>query len=544
MPYLTKREMAQVISIGLIVLALSSVPYLLAYRFAAAGMEFGGFLINLDDSYSYLSAMQQGLGDGWSYRILFTPEEHRGAYLHTFYIGLGKLSSLLGLSLMQTYQLARVACGLSLLVTAYIFLSIFLEHRDRRLVAYLLISFSSGLGWLILLSGSVTLLGEVPMDFWLMDAYTFFTIFTFPHLSAAVTLLLLFLTLALRYFETFQLRALLLGSFALLALCAIHPFTTLLIDSVLVTYWALLFLKRKRLPAHEILAPAIWALIPIPLMTYYYKVFVSDPVFQSWSAQTILPSPPIPNFLLGYGIVFLLALGGFAHTLRRRNEEGLLLVGWVISAIVLFYLPFPLQRRMIEGLHVPLCILATVGIFEYLLPVATRSGWLMRFARWRGYGKDGLHRVLVFSVIMLTFPSNLSLVAGTSVSALSNHPTLYHPLEIVEAVDWLKNNTKRTDTVLASYEMGRLIPARAGNRVFMGHAHETVEVRHKEQLAVTFFQQTTAEKVRRALLTDYGIRYLFHGPMERKMGDFDPSGVKYLTPAYKNPCVAIYLVNP
>ncbi len=78
----------------------------------------------------------------------------------------------------------------------------------------------------------------------------------------------------------------------------------------------------------------------------------------------------------------------------------------------------------------------------------------------------------------------------------------------------------------------------------MGHAHETVEVRHKEQLAVTFFQQTTAEEVRRALLADHGIRYLFHGPAERKMGDFDPSGVAYLTPAYENPCVVIYLVNP
>jgi len=358
--------MAQVIGIGLVVLVVSSIPYLLAYHFAPAGMEFGGFLVNLDDSYSYVATVQQGLRDGWRYRILFTPEEHPGAYLNTFYLSLGKLSSMLGLSLMQTYHLARLACGLSLLIIAYVFLSLFLDNGGMRLVAYLLISFSSGLGWLILRGGSVTLRGIVPMDFWLMDAYTFFTIFTFPHLSAAVTLLLLFFFSVLRYFETFQLQALLLGSLTLLGVCMIHPFATLLIDSVLVTYWAFLFLARRRLPRRETVAMTIWVLTPIPLVTYYYQVFVSDPVFQSWSAHTVLPSPPIPNFLLGYGIVFLLALGGLPYVLRQRNERSLVLVAWVLAAMTLLYLPFTSQRRMIEGLHVPLCILAP-SVFSVLL---------------------------------------------------------------------------------------------------------------------------------------------------------------------------------
>ena len=544
MPVLTKREIAQVIGIGLIVLAISSIPYLLGYRFTAAGMEFGGFLVDLDDSYSHLAKMQQGAWDGWRYRILFTPEEHPGAYLHTFYVGLGKLSSLLGLSLIQTYQLARLACGLSLLITAYVFLSIFLESQDTRLVAYLLISFSSGLGWLILLGGSFTLGGITPIDFWLMDAYTFFTIFTFPHSSAAVALLLLFFTLVLKYLETFQLRALLLGSLIFLGLCIIHPFTALLVESVLVTYWALLFLKRKRLPGHEAPAIMIWALTPIPLIVYYYQAFASDAVFQSWSAQNVLPSPPIPHLLLGYGGIFLLAVGGLAHAIRQGNGRTLLLVAWVISAIVLLYLPFKLQRRMIEGLHIPLCILATVGLFEYLLPAAMNSSWLNRFARWRGYGRHGLRRLLLYSLIMATFPSNLYLVAGYSVSTLQNDPTLYYRQEEVKAVDWLKKNTERTDTVLASYEIGRLIPARTGNRVFMGHWCETVEVEYKRRWSEAFFQDSTSDNVRRDLLTRYGISYVFHGPTERQIGEFDPSRATYLTPVYGNSSVAIYRVNP
>lgn len=544
MPALTKREITQVIAIGLIVLAMSSIPYVLGYCFTPAGLEFGGFLLDLEDSYSHLATMQQGVWDGWRFRILFTPEQHPGGYLYSFYLALGKLSSLLGLSLMQTYQLARLACGLSLLIAAYIFLSVFLESREKRLIAYLLISFSSGLGWLVLLSGSFTLGGVSPTDFWLMDAYTFLTIFTFPHSSAAVTLLLFFFTLALIYLENFRLRALLLSSLTLVGLCIIHPFTILLVDTVLVAYWALLFVNRKRVPVHEAVPIPIWALIPIPLIAYYYQAFASDPVFQSWSTQNVLPSPPIPHLLLGYGIVFLLAVAGLVHVVRQRNEKSLLLVAWVISAMILLYLPFNLQRRMIEGLHVPLCILATIGLFEYLLPAAMNSGWLRRFACWRGYRMRGLRHLLLYSVIMATFPSNLYLLAGYSVSVLQNAPALYYREDEIEAVVWLKKNTERTDTVLASYEIGRLIPAHAGNRVFMGHWCETVEVEHKKQLAVSFFRDGTGDDFRQDLLADYGISYVFHGPTERRTGGFNPSKASYLTPVYSNASVAMYRVNP
>ena len=543
MPQLTRREIGHVVGIGLVVLTISSIPYLLGYRSAAPGTEFGGFVVDLDDSYSYLAAMQQGLGNGWRYQVLFTPEEHPGAYLHTFYLGLGKLSSLLGLSLMQTYQLARLACGLTLLVTTYVFLSHFLQDRSARLVAYLLISFSSGLGWVVLLSGSFTLHALSPIDFWLMDAYTFFTILTFPHLAAAVALLLLFFTLALRHLETFQRRELLFGSLTLMGLCVIHPFAILLVDGVLVTYWVLLLLNRRRPPSREAVAIAVWALTPLPLVAYYLSAFASDPVLQSWSAQNLLPSPPMSHVLLGYGIMSLLAVGGAHYAVQQRNERRLLLVAWVVSAMILLYLPFTLQRRMIEGLHVPLCILATVGIFEYVLPLAPNADWMMRFARWRGYESTGLRGLLLYSIVIMTYPSNLVLVAATSLSTLHNYPALYHYRDEVVAVDWLRKNTEPTDTVLSSYEMGRLIPARAGNRVFMGHAHETVDVHDKELLAVGFFQESTSDDFRCNLLTEYGISYVFHGPAERQIGRFDPSRVAYLEPAYSNPSVAIYRVN-
>jgi hypothetical protein len=544
MPDVTRREILGVFGIAVAVVAISSVPYLLGYLSATPDTEFGGFLIDLDDSFSYLAKMQQGAWDGWRYRIPFTTEEHHGAYLYTFYVALGKLSASLHLSLILTYQLARVVAGLAMLLSAYLFISVFLETREARLTAYLLVCFSSGLGWLMmLLTRSSTLLGLSPMDFWLYEAYFFFTLFTFPHASAAVAILLAFFLLALRYLTTFHFTTLLWSILALLGLCVIHPFMALPVDGALGVYAMVLLLVRRRLPRREFPAILIWALTPIPLIAYYLSAFASDPVLRSWSAQNILPTPPLIHLLLGYGLVPVLAILGVVSVIRQRTEKQLFLVGWASSALLLAYAPFALQRRMVEGLHVPLCVLAAVGLLEFLLPRALASEWLTRFARWRGYRTDGLHRFLVFSVIVATFPSNLYLLVSASSIALRHDPGLFYERHEVEAIDWLKDNTRRSDPVLASHKTGRLIPARAGNTVFMGHTIETVQFERKIELAASFFQADTSDDSRRALLIEYGIRYVFHGPRERQLGDFDPSRSDYLTPAYSNPAVTIYSVD-
>jgi hypothetical protein len=544
MPDVSRREILGAIGIAAVVVAMSSVPYLLGYIAAPADTEFGGFVTDPDDGFSYLAKMRQGAWDGWRYRIPFTTEEHQGAYVYTLYVALGKLSASLSLSLMLTYQLARVVASFAMLLSAYLLISVFLETREARIIAYLLVCFSSGLGWLVLLlTQSPTLMGLPPIDFWLMEAYSFFTLFTFPHASAAVAILLAFWVLALRYLTTFRLSTLLWSLLALLGLCVIHPFMALPVDGTLGVYAMLLLVVRRRLPRRELLAILTWALTPIPLIAYYLSALMSDPVLRSWATQNVLPTPPLVHIVVGYGLVLMLAMMGTVRVIRQRAEKRLLLVAWAASALLLAYAPLPLQRRMVEGLHVSLCILAAIGLAESLLPRALRSDWLTRFARWRGYRTDGLRRFLAFAVIVATFPSNLYLLVSASSIALQHDPALFHGRHEVEAIAWLKDNTRHSDKVLASYEMGRLIPAVAGNIVFMGHKVETVQVERKKELAASFFQGDTSDDFRRAFLTEYGIRYVFHGPRERQLGDFEPSRCEYLAPAYRNPDVTIYRVR-
>ena len=126
---------------------------------------------------------------------------------------------------------------------------------------------------------------------------------------------------------------------------------------------------------------------------------------------------------------------------------------------------------------------------------------------------------------------------------LRHDPDLFHRREEVQAIGWLGQNTASEDTVLASYEVGRYLPARIGHRVFMGHMHETVQLSEKTRLADIFFSEDTTDRDRRRLLSEYRIRYVLYGPSEMEMGRFDPSLAPYLTPVYSNDLVAVFSVQ-
>jgi uncharacterized membrane protein len=85
---------------------------------------------------------------------------------------------------------------------------------------------------------------------------------------------------------------------------------------------------------------------------------------------------------------------------------------------------------------------------------------------------------------------------------------------------------------LASYETGNYLPARVGARAFVGHGPESVRAAEKKALAAQFFRGATEDTWRQNLLTEYGIDYVFWGPQERKLGDFDLAAAEYLQRVY------------
>ena len=540
MPCLCRTELYKVTVVAILVLAISCLPYTLGYGFAPPGWDFSGFIINAEDANTYLAAMQQGVQGAWRFRLLYTSEDHPGAFLYLFYLLLGHLSALTGLPLILTYHLARLFCGLALLIVAYFFIAFFIRRRAVRWIAYLLACFSSGLGWLVLLINPTPPGGISPIDFWLMDAYTFFIILLVPHFCLGVALLLLVFVFMLDYFHRVRLLPLIVAVIASWLLAVVHPYLLLIAGCVLAGYWLLLLCLRRRPPLDEAKGMiALGCSLILPL-SYYYWTTTSDPVMRVFSEQDVTASPPPSLYILGYGLVFLLAIGGFIHILRQHRERELFLPAWLVVVAIMLYFPFKVQRRSITGLHIPLCILASLGLFKYVLPTVYHSRVSRAISRALSYDRRRLRSFILNLIVVATFPSNLYLLASSSLLALQGSPVLFHTEAENEAIDWLAENSQPTDIILCSYWVGNYIPARIGHRVFLGHWDETIDYIQKREAVKAFFQSQTDDSTRLDILQEHGIAYLFYGPQEGDLGDFNPAGHPYLAQRFSNDKVSIY----
>jgi len=526
---------------ALVALSLTSLPYLLGCYLSSPDMHFGGFVIAVEDGNSYIAKMGQGARGQWLFHLPYTSEDHDGAILFIFHLLLGKLAKLRGLSLVNVYHLARLGCGLFLLWMTYVFISYFVSFVALRRIAFLLLCFSSGLGWLLITLG---LSSDIPIDFLLPEAFTFLILYAFPHMALARTLMLGTFILTLTAFRRNQIVYAILAGIACFLVGLIVPFYVGVAYVVLGSYLVALLGKRWCIPWRELGLAAIVVFISAPVLLYNGYIFWTNPIFRIWAEQNLILSPHPLHYVSGYAIVALLAIGGIGYMLRRSESEKLFLVSWVLVVPPLLYIPFNLQRRLIEGFQIPLCILASLGLARYVLPAVTRSGPTRSLTRFQRYTRPKLRRFVITAIILLTVPSNLLLIATSLIQVSYLSPPIFHEGMELEAIDWLAAHTQLSDTVFSSHEAGNYIPARAGNRVFLGHGPETIHSEEKEDIVRQFFQAQTSDAYREEILRQYNIAYLFYGPVERALGDFQPATSPYLQEVFANGRYAIYKVNP
>jgi hypothetical protein len=428
------------------------------------------------------------------------------------------------------------------LLAAYAFIALFLSDAAERRLAYVLVCFSSGLGWLaLLISGSTVVSDITPVDFWFIEMYSYVTVMLFPHTSLALALLLIAFGLVLHYIETGRWATIAGAMVSAIGVSIIHPFMLLVIALVPGGYWLIVSI-RQRLRLRRLPGLVALVLAPLPFVVYQYITIVSDPVFAGWQAQNINLSPTPWHYAMGYGVVLALAIPGGWWALRQGERWSFLSL-WLLVVAPLLYAPvvFTLQRRVIEGVQVPLCILATVGMTYYVMPAVRRSPMAAALSA-RGYPRRRL-QLLVRNLLMgLTLPSTLFLILSASLAASSGAPDMFHSAGEIAAVDWLGANSSSEDTVLASYELGGFIPARIGHRVLMGHWTETVDLAGKRAAVERFYGAATDDE-RQVILRKYGIAYVFHGPREQTIGNFDPAQADYLALVFTHHDVSVYQVT-
>jgi hypothetical protein len=524
------------------------LPYVLGYTLSEPGRVFTGVIMNPEDTLSYFAKMLQGYNGKWLYSIPFTPEQHDAAFLGGFYLVLGQIARWMGLSVEGIWHLARVVTSLSLFMVTFGFIGTFILDKQTRWIAYLIALFGSGLGWLLFLLQQPYWLGAFPIDFKMPEAHIFFSALTFPHVALGTTLILISFWF-LYQISTGHPRSWLFSvsaGIANLVIGIVYPFLIYLVIFTSALYWLYSTYRAKNLDWIFTARLVVSLAIPAPLYVYYIYVNQSNDVFRSWASQALLPSPPWPHYLVAFGIFLLLAILTLIskEVSSSYKERVSLLWIWIISATVLVILPTNAQRRFVQGVHVPLSILAAGGLVSVVLPRISASRPFQKVISHPRYNEDGLKRFFITVIILFISMSNLYLLADLSVTTTMRQPYPFFRQEAeIEAVKWLRENTEESSIVLAAYETGNYVAARAGNRVFIGHWAETVDWDNKNDQVTRFYDGSTNDDWRRELLENFDINYLWHGPAERGLGAFDPSEVPYMVPVFENEDTIIYAIQ-
>jgi len=509
-----------------------NVPYLFGWAVSTPRTQFGGAVYNVQDVNSYLAKMRQGARGEWLFHIPYTVEEHPGTIIYLFYLLLGKVAALTGLFLEWTFNLARLVCGALLLSTVYAFAARFTPHRAVRRIAFLLIAFSGGLGWLLTLLGKPQWLGMLPIDLILPEGYAFLTLYSSPHIALATACILWGLLRVQQGCVNDRIAPVLSGAVSFFIAALIGGFYLLVPYAVLVTHWLVIALRRRQPDWKTAGWIVLSGMLPALVIGYTYYFFASDPVYRTWAAQNLVRSPHPLHYLAGYAIVGALALLGGLWAVRRRRWQLQLPLIWVAIVPVLLYSPFNLQRRLIIGAQTPLCLLAALGLVHALALPFGRLRVVRRLSRHPRYSRAGMRGLLIAAVIMLTVPTNLLLILGNGVEVAQRKAPIFHSGAELDALDWLRTHTAPDDTVLCAYETGNYVPARAGNRVLLGLGTETIHVERKRAEVLRFFDAAQTDAWRQELLKRYQVAYVLIGPNERALGSFNPDRASYLHVVY------------
>lgn len=554
-----RKEWTTAVLISLLLSVLLLVPYWLGYTSAAPDQFFTGILMNPEDSQTYFAKMLAGYDGAWLYAIPFTPEQPQPAFLGGFYILLGRLARLANLSLEATWHIARFFSGFIMGLSIFYFLRAFVNERLTLWLAYLLALGGSGLGWLLFLLQQPYWLDAFPVDFKMAEARPFFTALVFPHIALATGLMLFSFPLLLRALHAGPPDApaqrgnwgnALGAGLLMLGVGILHPLLIYLLALIWALYWLYLTLTARRIAWRAAWLIALAFALPALLYAYYAYGLLTDPVLRAWDAQRESTlSPPWPHYLLAFGPYLLLA----AWTVRlRKSTQGLrperqvaFLWLWILAAALLIYAPLSSQRRFIQGVHVPLSLLTAVAFTHLFLPWLEQRRWWRALLQRPRY-EAGKMRTLATAVFLLFMSlSNAYVLASVSVSAIIQQPDpLFRPIAERDAATWLRANGQPGAVLLGSYQTGNYVAAHTGLRVVLGHWAETGNFAQKEQEVVQFFAANTPDANRQSILQAYGVKFVWHGPRERELGDFDPATASYLRPVHQSNSITLYETWP
>lgn len=410
-----------------------------------------------------------------------------------------------------------------------------------------MITFASGLGWILVVLKYTVTDGELlfPLDVYKAGTNTFWSMMAFPHFIIANALILAVFALLLVGYERHQLKYALMAGTTAAVLGWQHVYDLITIYGVLSVFFALEALRTRAIPWYLVKAGLTLGLLSVwtPLYALYLTNF--DPtwreVLDQFDNAGVFTSDPFHMIIL-VGLPLLVAVltfDGFTP-LKERSRPELFIKTWFLTSFVLGYLPVGYQVHLTNLWQVPVGILATIGLCRRIAPYLSEV-----FDRWIGrfWSRERAQRLAVISFIMLSSLTGVYLWLWRFVDlGRHDYPYYLHKDEIT-ALDWLEANAEPNDVVLSSMTAGHYIPVFTDSHAFLAHWAQTLGFYDKRDRVARFFDAAAPDEERLAMIQKYGIRYVFFGPAERALGDYDAATTSWLELVFSSSQVNVYSVK-
>ncbi len=563
---------------GLALLAVALL-YLTAFLSAPGNYAFSGFLLDSYDAWTYRVWSNLYARGGWLADNPYAIQARTPAFFNLIWFLVGKLVEFTGLPfLVPYYALGVVGGGLMFLMILAMMRTLF---RDRSMAwcAYLLAAFGGGLGWLAHLVRSYLPEAFSTPDMVQLDGYPFDAFWTFPHISLS-WFLLIFIYFSLYRAPSAGRKWSVAAGLAGLLMGFSHPYHFVPVVAVVALWYLWLQMKHGARVSRNWVNLLVFLVFVVPGALFYAFLIESSPNFSFWSDQNVVRTMGWPQTLLGFGpFLPLMILGYRGFTpLRRFTDAYLFVVAWaLVNFCLLFSYPFiKFEARLIEGLIVPLSVLAVWGLWSAggsgeggaVAGRAVTSDILESSMEDRAESGRPSGRPLLWIAVMLlaAMPSRLLVIgdqlrlirlqgatplplsfihreaANSAVSKTLNARIILHRGER-EALDFLAGSSgvSSRDVIMATEDIGLVIPAFAPVRSYLGHLGLTPRYKFKARISDRFF--AGGDRERRHILKNEAISLIWWGPEEEAMAMTNGLNLPYLSNIFDNGAVRIYRVN-
>ena len=518
------RDRKYVFLFAAVVMALTTVPYLIGYGSQDEAWKYTGFVIGVEDGNSYIAKMLSGATGEWIFRTPYSAGHQKGVLAFFPYLLIGKLSAQPAQheQLVALFHWFRILSGVLAILAGFDFISLFINEKKWQWWALAVYTLGGGGGWVLVILEQKNFFGSLPLEFISPESFGFLGLLGFPHLVLARALFLWGLTVYLR-----ELPGYLIG-FLWLIMGFFQPMYVVIAWVVVAVHFLLISASitikekgNKKKIWKEVGGFGLNALqatiISSPLVVYTAIEFMTDPFLKIWTEQNILPSPHFFHYLVAYGIFIPFVLLGLKNLLKNEYKKSRLLAGWLLLLPLLITAPVPTQRRLAEGIWAVISI-AMISYFENRIRMKYIEKW----------------------ILYLAFPSTILLMFGSIISVKNPGTPLFRPSLEIDAFKYLSENASPGSVVLSSFETGNNLPAWAPHRVVLGHGPETMNREEVEIEIKQFYTPVATDEYRQLILTKYGVDYVFLGPLEKDLGYWDPGSTDYLEEYFSNEDYAIY----